>query len=180
MNKKQLTLGLILFAAFIFVFVYKPGIFSRSKKDEVTNNQSDTNTEESVTNEKTPEQVLRELDALENPEPEGPLSAEIVSPEEETFMMSQARLYRAEITNGLSGMSKKTVCNWRYYIEGDDDEEVLYKEQTVPMTADRCGFTSTFIDKRGKLRVEVEVEIVDKKTGEILDTFTTDKEYIVK
>lgn len=179
-NKKKCLILLIFLLLLFFVLFF----FLRSRNSiETSENPSSeevTVAEDlSETNKKTPEQVLLELEAVENPEPQGPLSAEIVSPKEDTFMMSQARLYRAEIVNGLSNYYKKTECNWKFYLN-EYSEEVLYKEQTVPMTGgNTCGFTSTFIDKRGKLRVVLEVVLLDKETGEILDTFITEKNYLV-
>jgi hypothetical protein len=41
-----------------------------------------------------------------------------------------------------------------------------------------CAFTSTFIDRVGKLRVVLEAEVVHY--DEIVDTFTAEREYTVQ
>lgn len=180
MNKKQLTLGAILFTAFIFVFVYKSVFSIRPNKETTTYNSDIPQADQNEVPTKTPEQVLQELKDLENPQAQGPLSAKIVSPQGKTFSVSQARLYNAEIENAISSLYKDTDCNWKFYLD-ENNEEILYREQTVPVSSnDHCGFTSTFIDKRGKLRVLVEVVISDEETGEVLDTYSAEKEYTVQ
>lgn len=153
-------------------------ISSRSLHPKLSTPQNISKSDNSITQEKTPEQVLEEMDARENPESKGPLSAEIVSPEGDTFEMSQARLYRAMVENRSTIFNQKTTCHWKFYLN-EYSEEVLYKEMDTPVTGDRCGFTSTFIDKRGKLRVVLEVSTVDTKTNETLESFTTEKNYLV-
>lgn len=136
----------------------------------------------------TPEEVIAQMDRAEGIGVEqGPIEVEIVSPEEKDFMPSQARHYRAEIEGLKIGSS--CYCDWRFYLN-ENNEEVLYKEmndrQCTPVEENQngedrlyvCGFTTTFIDKIGELRVEVEVEV--EKQGEIVETEKVYKKYIVQ
>ena len=179
MKKRHTIILILLFTVFLGFYVTKTFV-NKSKStanyDEESYGKDFGDTVDS--NEKTPEQVIKEMEARENPKIEGPLSAKIISPEGEAFQVGQARFYKAKIENGLSNTYKKTECSWEFYIN-EYSEEVLYKEQNVPMTGDTCGFTSTFIDKMGKLRVSLETVLSDRETGEVLDTFTTDRTYIV-
>ena len=136
----------------------------------------------------TPEEVIAQMDRAEGIGVEqGPIEVEIVSPEEKSFMPSQARHYRAEIKGLKTGSS--CYCDWKFYLN-ENNEEVLYKEmddrQCTPVEENQngedrlyvCGFTTTFIDKIGELRVEVEVEV--EKQGEIVENEKVDREYVVK
>ncbi len=131
----------------------------------------------------TPEEVIARLNEEEGIGVEqGPVEAEIISPEEESFMPSQARLYRARI-EGLEKGSKCT-CNWKFYLN-EYDEEVLYQQMDDrPCTGGDleeglvCGFTTTFIKSRGDLRVHVDVEV--EKQGEIVQTAEAEKMYKVQ
>lgn len=171
---------MLVLSAFVYSNKQKEAdIVSESNLIENKRVQYDNTSDITEINEKTPEQVLLEMEVRENPEINGPLSADIVSPVEESFQVSQARMYSAEITNGISSSFKKTECNWRFYLN-ENNEEVLYKEMSVPMTGDsRCSFTSTFIDRRGKLRVELDVVLLDSNSGETLDSYVTEKVYLV-
>jgi hypothetical protein len=136
----------------------------------------------------TPEEVIAQMERAEGIGVEqGPIEVEIISPEEKSFMPSQARHYRAEIKGLKTGSS--CYCDWKFYLN-ENNEEVLYREMDDRQCTsvgenqngeDRlyvCGFTTTFIDKIGELRVEVEVEV--EKQGEIVETEKAYKKYIVQ
>jgi hypothetical protein len=158
----------------ILVFV----LFS-SGDDSSTDNDSDKLTP-TVTSSDTlsPEDVLENLDGDSN-QPSGPLSIEIVGPEGETFQKSQARHYEAKVTN-LGNF--KGMCYWWFCLNAYDTEE-LYQEQTTQVTGgEKCGFTSTFINERGELRVVVRVEktkYYDGNNEGVLEEATATRNYTV-
>jgi hypothetical protein len=131
----------------------------------------------------TPEEVIARLDREEGIGVEqGPIEVEIISPEGEFFVPSQARHYQAEI--GGIEIGSRCSCDWKFYLN-ENNEEVLYKEMADRQCSSKegsqnkfCGFTTTFIDKIGKLRVEVEVEV--EKQGEIVENGIAERTYIVK
>ncbi len=136
--------------------------------------------------EMTMEEYERELFKNQRTEPQGPIELAIVSPEEETFIPRQARMYEAVITNyrpvSLTGYDMAS-CRWKFYLN-ESNEESLYKEKTnrATLTAQStniCGFTDTFIESRGELRVELNLDILDKD-GNIVTTYVADRKYRVQ
>lgn len=111
------------------------------------------------------------------------VTVSIVSPEEETFIPGQARMWSAKIENFEDDIGKFGFCEWKFYLN-ENNQEKLYKEQnirTVLATGgdNTCGFTSTFIESRGKLRVEVIVLVKD--FGEnLVETYKAERSYIVQ
>jgi hypothetical protein len=113
---------------------------------------------------------------------QGPIEVEIISPEGEFFVPSQARHYQAEI--GGIEIGSRCSCDWKFYLN-ENNEEILYKEMADRQCSSKegsqnkfCGFTTTFIDKIGELRVEVEVEV--EKQGEIVEKNIAERIYMVK
>ncbi|HPA25435.1 MAG TPA: hypothetical protein PLK76_01595 [bacterium] len=111
-----------------------------------------------------------------------PIEVIIISPEEEMFQARQARMWSAKIDNFEDEYGKFGFCEWRFYLN-ENNEEVLYKEQTVRTVLsaggdNTCAFTSTFIEKVGKLRVEVTVLIKDFQEN-LIETFKAERNYIV-
>jgi hypothetical protein len=114
----------------------------------------------------------------------GPLEVEIVGPEGEVFEKSQARMWKAEIRNVSSSTGLRAVCNWRFYLNENNDE-VLYREQETKTIVSKnkdnwCGFTSTFIEKRGVLRAEVTVSLMEVMQDTILESLVAERDYLVK
>lgn len=191
-NQKWLIVLIIIVAVVLL-------ILGCSNKDENANqNQSSSEIrsdqefpdETDSQEELTPEEVIAQLDRAEGIGVEqGPIVVEIISPEEKSFMPSQARHYRAEIEGLKTG--SQCSCDWKFYLN-ENNEEVLYQEmldrpctpvgdensQTVEDKIHVCGFTSTFIDKIGELRVEVEVEV--EKQDEIVEQASAEKIYTVQ
>lgn len=111
-----------------------------------------------------------------------PIEVIIISPEEKMFQARQARMWSAKIDNFEDEYGKFGFCEWRFYLN-ENNEEVLYKEQTVRTVLsaggdNTCAFTSTFIEKVGKLRVEVTVLIKDFQEN-LIETFKAERNYIV-
>ncbi len=109
------------------------------------------------------------------------LKLTIISPEEEYFQKGQARMYNA-LVEGNGKYATTIKCMWKFYID-ENNGEYLYQEQEgsgilAGESKEVCGFTSTFIEKRGKLRVELTMTVYDA-TNENLETIVADREYVV-
>ena len=94
------------------------------------------------------------VDAVEK---EHALKLTIISPEEETFIPRQARMYNSFLEGNQKYDFASVRCNWKFYLN-ENNEETLIQEMnnTGVMSGESkelCGFTSTFIDRVGKLRV---------------------------
>lgn len=90
-------------------------------------------------------------------EKEHTLKLTIISPEEETFIPRQARMYNSILEGNQKYDFASVRCNWKFYLN-ENNEETLIQEMnnTGVMSGESkelCGFTSTFIDRVGKLRV---------------------------
>ncbi len=131
----------------------------------------------------TPEEVIARMNAEDGTGIEqGPISAEIISPEGEVFMPGQARHYQAQVL-GLENGSRCS-CDFKFYLN-ENNEEYLYREmddrgcsKKSEVEGHVCGFTTTFIEKIGELRVFVDVEV--EKQDEIVQTATAQRMYIVR
>lgn len=166
---------------FLMLLFLLNGCSGGQMSEELSDSEQENVTEESVSVQDqevlTPEEVLERMDAEEGIGVEqGPVTVTIVSPKEEKFMQSQARMYKAEIDGMAQGM--RCVCHWSFYLNQYDTEE-LYREQDTPCTPDWCGFTSTFIDSRGDLRVTVDVDVMNNKR-EVQQTGTAEANYRVE
>lgn len=111
------------------------------------------------------------------------IAVSIISPEEDTFTPGQARMWSAKIENFEDDIGKFGFCEWKFYLD-KNNKETLYKEKTVRTTLstdgeNTCGFTSTFIASRGKLRAEVTVQVKDYQDN-ILETYKTERMYVVE
>lgn len=179
-KKKILVLVIIiLLLALSFALSGKEG----AETEQIAQEQPDATEEQS---DMTMEEYEAELfEDRQQTEPQGPVELTIVSPEEETFIPRQARMYDAVIANftpSITGYSTAS-CRWKFYLN-ENNEEALYKEMTnrAIVTAERkniCGFTSTFIESRGELRVELNLDILDKD-GNVLETLVAERKYRVQ
>jgi hypothetical protein len=128
----------------------------------------------------TPEEVIQQLEGESTLE--GNIVMRIISPEEETFEPGQARFWKAKLDGIENDISFAVNCHWKFYMNENNDE-VLYKEMENRSGLSKenpevCGFTSTFIDRVGTLRVVLEAEVV-KSGSEVVDIFTTERKYTV-
>lgn len=176
----------------VIVFVFAIGMLfaiAGCTKTNTSKDTLDTVPDVSISDETTkqgltPEEVLAQMDAAEGVGIEqGPISIEIQSPKEERFMMSQARFYNAVITGVATGY--RCSCDWDFYLN-EYDEETLYEQMPDRQcTAGRedglleCGFTSTFINSRGDLRVAVTATVTDRQ-GEPVQTAYAEAQYRVE
>ena len=110
------------------------------------------------------------------------LKLEIISPKEEVIFPGQARMYSAYMSGNTLWESAKIDCHWKFYVN-ENNEEVLYQQMennSMIATGEKevCGFTSTFMDKIGTVRVELTAEL-SSFAGEFLERVSTDREYVV-
>ena len=180
-NKELKKLLLILLLLLLLGYgIY--AIFIKEDTSELvdTQNTQTTDTEDNQDGTLTPEEVIEQLEGESTLE--GDIVMSIVSPEEETFIPNQARLWEAELKGIENDISFAVNCHWKFYIN-ENNEEVLYKEMENKSSLTKenpevCAFTSSFIDRVGKLRVVLEAEVV-KSGNEVVDTFTAEREYTV-
>jgi hypothetical protein len=180
-NKKLKKLLLLLLLLLLLGYgIYT--IFIEKNTSETVNDQN-SNTVENEDNEDatlTPEEVIEQLEGESTLE--GDIKMSIISPEGDTFIPSQARLWKAKLDGIENDVSFAVNCHWKFYLN-ENNEEVLYKEMEnrsglTKENPEVCAFTSTFIDRVGKLRVVLEAEVVHY--DEIVDTFTAEREYTVQ
>lgn len=152
------------------------GVFIFNKKE---NDIQDTNTEQN-TQDLTPGEVLENMEEPTTLGEDETLS--IVSPEGDSFENRQARMWQGEFENISIDKSVTAVCHWEFYIN-EYDSEVLYQtmdnKTIVSKDSPRvCTFTSTFIEKKGALRVKLSVEVTSLYEG-ILGNYEAQREYTV-
>lgn len=166
-NSKMYLIITILIALILVVLIY---LFINRKNNEVPIDNMDEEIE----------------DILEEPEQEETLmedlTMKIVSPEEETFEKGQARMWKAQLDGMKKDTSFRAKCHWEFYLN-EYNEETLYEtmeNSSIVFAKDPglCGFTSTFIESRGKLRVKLTAEI-QNAYGEPLEIFTAERNYTV-
>lgn len=175
MQKKYIAIIAAVLLVGLIIFI----IFKEKNRTEDTDISTIQKTEINVedSDELTPEEVL---EMYEEPTSiSSDLSVEIISPEEDTFVMSQARMWEGKIIGYEEDKALKAVCTWSFYLN-EYNEEVLYKTQEnwgyiSKNDTEICGFTSTFIDRRGELRVVLDVE-VQNAYGDVLDTLEVERE----
>jgi len=174
-NKKLKKLLLLLLLLLLLGYgIY--AIFIKKDTSKTVNDQNN-NTVENEGNEDatlTPEEVIEQL--------EGDIKMSIISPEGDTFIPNQARLWKAKLDGIENSVSFAVNCHWKFYLN-ENNEEVLYKEMEnrsvlTKENPEVCAFTSTFIDRVGKLRVVLDAEVVNG--DDIVDTFTAEREYTVQ
>ncbi len=180
-NSKKIIILIVILLLLFAGIAFSRNLFfggNSNTKDPVTPIET-TNQNQNIdsSEELSAEEALRLLEEGEKIEVTGTMTAEIVSPEGEVFMPSQARMYEADITNFPKNASGE--CQWSFYLNQYDQEE-LYQEMTTPVIQDSCKFTSTFIANQGELRVEVRVIATDGSGGEIVAETIAEREYTVK
>lgn len=120
-------------------------------------------------------------DWLQNPENHN-LQLEIISPEGETIFPAQARMYNAMLTGNAKYEMAFVNCNWKFYLN-ERDQEALFRELDNRSVLSQpqqevCGFTNTFIDKIGTLRIELTADLTNI-AGETLESVTATRDYVV-
>lgn len=183
-NKLLIILLFLLLLLLLGYGIYSLFIKKDTSEVNVVDSQNtetiDSDSEDNQDGTLTPEEVIGQLEGESTLE--GDIVMSIISPEEKTFVPNQARLWKAELQGIENDVSFAVNCHWKFYIN-ENNEEVLYKEMDnrsglTKENPEICGFTSTFIDKVGKLRVVLQAEVV-KSGNEVVDTFTAEREYTV-
>jgi hypothetical protein len=176
MQKNHIIIAIIL-ALLLMLFVLTRG------SEESAEQALPQDTDQSSMTEETADAAQEDTEESQ-PEPQGPVELTIISPEEDTFAPRQARMYEATIANYVPSFSYNMAdCRWKFYLN-ENNEEALYEEMTnrAIVTADKkniCGFTSTFIESRGELRVELNLDILDAKDN-IIETLIAERKYRVQ
>jgi hypothetical protein len=177
-NKKLKKLLLLLLLLLLLGYgIY--AIFIEKNISETVNDQN-SNTIDNEDTPLTPEEVIEQLEGESTLE--GDIVMSIISPEGDTFIPNQARLWKAKLDGIENDVSFAVNCHWKFYLN-ENNEEVLYKEMEnrsglTKENSEVCAFTSTFIDRVGKLRVVLEAEVVNG--DDIVNTFTAEREYTVQ
>jgi hypothetical protein len=182
-NKKLKKLLLLLLLLLLLGYGIYAIFIKKDTSGTVNDQNEDTIESDSEGNEDaplTPEEVIEQLEGESTLE--GDIKMSIISPEGDTFIPSQARLWKAKLDGIENDVSFAVNCHWKFYLN-ENNEEVLYKEMEnrsglTKENSEVCAFTSTFIDRVGKLRVVLEAEVVHY--DEIVDTFTAEREYTVQ
>jgi len=143
-------------------------------------NKTKDNNEE-IINEQTQEYIDNTNTAEEEKEVEHNLKLTIISPEGESFSARQARMYEALI-EGNGKYSNQVKCHWEFFLN-QNNEEALY--QTMDNSGilsgeskEICGFTSTFIESKGILRVKLTVTVFDA-VNENIESVSGERTYTV-
>ncbi len=110
------------------------------------------------------------------------LKLTIIGPEEDIIMPRQARMYNA-LVEGNGKYANLVRCNWKFYLN-ENNKEALYKEQDTSgvlsgESKEICGFTSTLMDKVGKLRVVLTMTVYNA-VDDNLESISAEREYIVQ
>lgn len=148
---------------------------TRESNTEARNNDQisdDTDNDEEENNNDGEKEIIKEHNLI----------LTIVSPEEDTFTPRQARYYNA-LAEGNTKHSNNVKCHWDFYLN-QNNEETLYKtmDNTGILsgeTKELCGFTSTFIEAKGELRVVLTMTVYNA-IDDNLETVTAERKYTVK
>ncbi len=146
------------------------------RKKAVSKNEEIENTQQAIE-----EDNIVEKDDEEVEQKEHSLKLTIIGPEGETIFPGQARMYEALLEGNQKYEYTRLRCNWKFYLN-ENNEEVLIQEMdnTSLMSGESkevCGFTSTFIEKVGKLRVVLNMTLHD--AIEDLESIEAERTYIV-
>lgn len=147
-------------------------LFFFNKEDKVASINDESQTENEIAEDENSETTNK-----------GPITLEITSPEEETFIPRQARMWKAELKNYVNDYGTPAECKWSFYLN-ENNEETLYQQQDgrAVLSTDgenSCAFTSTFIEKVGKLRAVIDLNVTDA-SGNVKENHHAERSYIVQ
>jgi hypothetical protein len=184
-SKKFKNKRIIVIIIFLALLLLLSVLFNNNKDGERTDNGETFQDveDQSMSKELSPEEVIARMNEEDGIGIEqGSVKVEIISPEEEIFYAGQARHYQAQVLGLVNG--SRCSCDWKFYLN-ENNEEYLYQEMedrgcSVNSYGEGhiCGFTTTFIENIGELRVHVDIEV--KKGGEIVQRAETDRMYKVR
>ncbi len=169
-NNKYLLIILISLLLLLALFFFFKDRTSRKESSEINDDTVSLNQDERESEEENGKEVIHDLKLT------------IISPEGETFEKGQARMYKAHIEGNGKYESALLKCKWEFYLN-ENNQEVLYKE--IENTGvlgldpkDVCGFTSTFIENEGVLRVKLTLTVYNA-SDDNLETLSAEREYAV-
>jgi hypothetical protein len=117
-----------------------------------------------------------------SPTPAPSLALTITGPDGESFSARQARKYVATLTGAEDLGAPFAKCHWRMFINERETETLLTEMENRSVISDTtseiCPFTSTFVDRQGKLRVELTVEVTTMG-GDVVATARAERMYLV-
>lgn len=175
--KKTIVIVILILLGIITLLSFKG---KNAKKTSPDANLENKVTQESVADDDgqlSPEEVLERMDRQESVRLPDSLDLEIVSPEGNAFQKGQARMYKGTSPNFPDNASG--TCTWKFYLNQYDTEK-LYEEMEGRVIQKSCTFTSTFIEDRGKLRVTLDVTVLDPITKLPLATASAERNYLVE
>lgn len=118
---------------------------------------------------------------MKNPENHN-LTLEITSPEGDKIFPAQARMYQAYIKGNAKYQMAKILCHWKFYLNENNDEALFREMENSSILGegekDVCGFTNTFIDRPGQLRIELTAELTTI-AGDPLESVVAERAYLV-
>lgn len=162
----------LIVVAIIILLIAGYFLFFFNKDDNVASVTDDSKTENEISDNENTETVNKK-----------PITFEITSPEEETFKPRQARMWKAELKNYVNDYGTMAECKWSFYLN-ENNEESLYQQQDgrAVLSTDgenSCAFTSTFIEKVGKLRAVIDLNVTDA-SGNVKENYHAERSYIVQ
>lgn len=173
-KKKKLIILILIVIVLIALGFFVKSLFTKDNTDNTTEDNSNLE-EQEYSND---EELTEEEDSEEKPHD---LKLSIIGPEGETFEKGQARMYKA-LAEGNGKWDNRVKCHWEFFLN-ENNEEVLYqtmdnKSILSDDSQEVCGFTTTFIEKRGVLRVKLTMT-VSNYADEDLETITAERMYTV-
>lgn len=116
---------------------------------------------------------------------DGKVTASFISPEGNTFIPSQARMWKVEVDNfDYQDGAASYTCDFVFYLDGARYQEMLDNRG--------CAFTSTFIDKPGNLLAQATVKFVKSRAvfdesgnfvelaKDVFETITLERNFVVE
>lgn len=172
-DKNKIIYILIIIVILILIIL---GIYKVIQNREAENITTEEATEEN-SDTLTPEEVLEQMEEDETVILSDSAKVSIISPEGESFSIGQARMWEAEFV-GIEKGSFRATCHWEFYMNDELYKTMDNTSYTSLEDPTACGFTSTFIDVYGTLKVKLNIE-AKNMYNDILGTYNTEREYSV-
>ena len=170
----------ILLVFLLLVFLVITGFLFYKFSDEEQKEVSTTPAPTEIVQEGEDSDSLIEENSVD--ESKHDLEISIISPEGEIFETSQARFYKA-LAEGNFKYDNQVKCSWEFFLNQNNEEELYETMETSSILSeesqDVCGFTSTFIEDAGVLRVKLTMTVYDR-LNENIETVTAERMYTVE
>jgi hypothetical protein len=173
MKQKHIILALIILLLLLFTWRLANGKLQTATPAPTPTPTAEDNTEEL--------DIFATPEHLQNPENHN-LTLEIIGPEGDKIFPAQARMYNAYIKGNAKYAAAKILCHWKFYLNEYNDEVLFQEMENTSILGEAekeiCGFTHTFINKPGQLRVELTAELTTI-AGDPLETVVANRSYLV-